>query len=204
MVPFGMQIRRNAETKGREVKYQVKEATMVNDREVERDAGVDLLYSRDDAVAMCRALKIVNGGNYFVEQVEPNEYDVAAEGLGLSGWDVMTRVRSVKADGMQKLVDALDSEYAPMAALGFVGTDRRWSVDYMAAVSLLKSIAVGPGSNGERALAYLLLYFYNDDLARRLGCSLDPLSAYRILDAELQMAVKPLFNYRLEEKERLR
>lgn len=129
MVPFGMQIRRNAETKGREVKYQVKEATMVNDREVERDAGVDLLYSRDDAVAMCRALKNVNGGNYFVEQVEPNEYDVAAEGLGLSGWDVMTRVRSVKADGMQKLVDALDSEYAPMAALGFVGTDRRWSVD---------------------------------------------------------------------------
>lgn len=186
------------------MKYQVKELATVNGKEVERDAQVRPLESRDDAVAMCRAMEIAHGGSYFVKQVEPNEYDVAAERLGLSRWDVMMRVRDVGTDGMQKLVDALDGEYAPMAALDFVGTDRRWSVDHMAAVSLLESIAVSPGSSGERALAYLLLYFYNDGLARCLGCNLDPLSAYRVLDVELQAALKPLFNYRLEEKERWR
>lgn len=183
------------------MRYRVKEYEEKNDRYIEQDTKVPILDSRDDAVAMCRAMKIMEGGNYFVEEVEPEKFDIAAEKLGVSSWEVMRRIRTVGPEGMRKLIALLDTEYAPMAALGFVAVTRIWSVDYMAAVSLLKSIVVGGGSSGERALAYLLLYFYNEGLARRLGSDFDPLSAYRLLDVNLQATVKPLFIARLEEKE---
>lgn len=105
------------------------------------------------------------------ERSFPEDFDTT----GLTVWPgtVLRKFESVGVDGFLEMIDLFGTEFAAMAALGVYGVDG-WIADSSTVIAVLEKQAVSClYSSGARALAYLIIYFFNDQTAKDLGCEYD-------------------------------